>query len=334
MSVEITYRLHRLNGSRDMPELKRALSIYFNNTSARERTATNEIERWFIDYNASFKDELMLFVFYRNNELIGFSEIVAFKAQRIVAIDYLTISDRHMRNNVFYEFFEQIRSYIDSKGLEYDYIVTEVNYEITDNIPDTSNKLWISLLKMQGFHEIHAKYIIPKLGEDNYDSQATGELLVYSQSEMRSIRPKTYLKIVDTIYYDHYLRWYRPNYADDGAAYRSYLDGLRSDITSSIDESNIKVNGYSEVIKAKPINDDIAQRNDIIYLVLPIATAVILLSAIITILIIAYNAPINVVIISFSLVSVSLALAFSLVSERGRHVLIALAKTITSFGSK
>lgn len=333
-TFENVYRIALLESDKkDFAELKRALSIYVKYTASHEKTATNEIEEWFFRYNEEFDDKLMLFSFYLNEEIIGYCEVVFFITKKFIFLDYLTLRDGYQKNNIFYEFFEQVQSYIDSLGLEYDFIITEINYD-SDEKPNKENRLWISLLKMQGFHEIHGKYFLPKLGDRNFESESTGELMLYSRSEVKSIKPNTYLNIVETVYYDHYLRWYRPYVANGGAEYEKSLNDFVKEIKLSLQgKKSILVNGYSEILSPSPI---LRTPNEVraFKTAIPITFIIVCLSLIVMIASSYFSLSSGSMVLSFLIILSVFFAAVSIYSKDGRHLFFEILKSVISFGSK
>lgn len=334
-TFDTTYRLALLEpGKKDLGELKKALAVYVKYTASPEKTATNEIEDWFDLYNREFDDILMLFAFYRNDELIGYAELVFFMDDKFVFLDYMTLHEKYEKNNVFYEFFEQIQAYLDSLEREYTYIVTEITYDAHHSTPNKENRLWISLLKMQGFHEIHAKYFHPRLGEKNFESELPGELMLYSRDEIKSLRPTTYVALAESVYKKHYLRWYRPYLKDKGAAYEKVLNGYLKEIRRSLQGSDsIKINGYSEILKAAPIVN--AQQDIRIFrTIIPVTLVIVAISMVITIATAQLSLPMAVVIPAFLITLIVFFAAISIYSKEVREVLTQLLKAVISFGSK
>lgn len=333
-TFDTTYRLALLEpGKKDLPELKKALSVYIKYTASHEKTSTNEIEEWFLKYNSEFTDNLMLFSFYRNGEIIGYAELVFFTDEKFIFLDYMTLRDEYQKNNIFYEFFEQIQAYIDSTGREYDFIITEITYNLNDE-PNKENRLWISLLKMQGFHEIHAKYFHPRLGEKNFESEVRGELMLYSRGEVKSIKPATYIALVDAIYNKHYLRWYRPYLKDQGAAYENVLKGFLKEISRSLQsKQNVTVNGYSEILNPIPIASLPAEVR-VFRTAIPITLIIVAVSMAITLASAQMALPMSVVISAFLLTLAVFFAAVSVYSRESRKAFSEVLKAVMSFGSK
>lgn len=254
-SSRSSYRLKRFVNSRD-PDFAAALQIYVRNTPANIRTDTNEITYWLEEYSKKFGDTFYVFGFYRDRQLVGYAEAAYFQDERLIVIDYITISPQHRRNNVFYEFVDQLKQYLEDAHPDYRYAVAEVTYGSGQRYPTAEASLMIRLLKLQGFRVIRAPYFQPRLMLDDPESEMQADLLIFSTSRFDRLQTETYLAIVHTLYYKYYLRWKSvvPKTTD---AYKNHLDALYSKVRSSVSRKRtIPVNGHSAVLKAparKPI---------------------------------------------------------------------------------
>ncbi|HEV2853218.1 MAG TPA: hypothetical protein VHC97_10485 [Thermoanaerobaculia bacterium] len=252
-NIETTYSLRLFeNAKKDESALADALNLYVLHTPPQERTSSNEILYWFSHYNDQFEDRLLLFGFYRNGALIGFAELAWFLEEKIVVLDYMTIQEEYERNNTFFEFLDQLKSFLERNRFEFDFIVTEIPYSSHDAMPDESSRLWIQLLRIHGFGLVHAKYQHPQLGKYNLESATPGALMLFARGGTRSIKKESYILIVDTILFKHYLRWYKPFLGNKISAYESSLRKIRSSIQSSIQGDHVDVNGAARTLPTTP----------------------------------------------------------------------------------
>jgi hypothetical protein len=250
-----SYSLKRFQNSRD-PDFASALLIYVRNTPANIRTDSNEIVYWIDNFSAKFKDDFYVFGFYRNHQLVGYAQAVYFREEQLIVLDYIAIDEAYRGNNVFYEFVDHIRRYLEDAHPEYRYGVTEVIYGYGQQYPSQASRLTIRLLKLQGFKVIRAPYYQPRLTLGDAESETQGDLLIYSTSSLDRIRTETYLSIIHTIYYKHYLRW-KNVIPDPKHNYKKHLDGLYSKIKSAVGKKQIiLVNGHKAVLptpRRKPV---------------------------------------------------------------------------------
>jgi hypothetical protein len=246
-SVKTSYRLKRFSSSRD-PDFAAALLIYVRNTPASIRTDTNEITYWLDQFTAKFGDDFYVFGFYRGRELVGYAEAAYLKDERLIAFDYLTIDEAHRRNNVFYEFVDHLKCYLENDHPEYRYAVAEITYGANQQYPSPESSLRTRLFKLQGFKVIRAPYYQPRMMLDDPESEMKADLLIYSTENLENIQTESYLSIVHTIYYKYYLRW-DSVVPDPTDAYKAHLDELYSRIKASIGRKRmIAVNGHKTIL--------------------------------------------------------------------------------------
>ncbi len=238
--------LRRFENTLD-PDFAAALLLYARNTPPSSRTDTNEISYWLERFHKHTGDYFYVFGFYRNSELVGYAEVAYLRKVQTFALDYIVIEASQRRNNVFYEFLDHIRNYLELAHPEYRFGMAEVCYGPGQKYPTKESSLVARLLKIQGFKVARAPYFQPRLMEDNAESEMHADLLIYSPEEVGSLRPETYLAIVRA-YYDYYMCWkdYLPT---DAEPYRRYLDLLYSRIETGIGkQKSIHINGHKTVL--------------------------------------------------------------------------------------
>lgn len=254
-SSRSTYRLKRFTSALD-PDFAAALLVYVRNTPANIRTDTNEIAHWLDKFSKEFNNDFYVFGFYLNRELVGYAEAAYFREERLIVIDYITIDEAYRRNNVFYEFVDQLKRFLEETHREYRYGVAEVTYGSGQEYPSQTSRLTTRLLKLQGFKIIRAPYYQPRLMLNDSESEMKADLLVYSTSDLETISVDTYLLIVHTIYYKYYLRW-KSIIPEDVGAYKEHLNGLYSKIHSTLrKKKTILINGHKTILKTpkrKPV---------------------------------------------------------------------------------
>jgi hypothetical protein len=250
-----SYKLKRFSSSRD-PDFATALLLYVRNTPLNIRTDTDEITYWLDSFLTKFGNPFYVFGFYRDRQLVGYAEAAYFQEERLIALDYIVIDEAHRRNNVFYEFVEHLKLYLEGAHPEYRYAIAEVCYDAEEKAPSRESCLLIRLLKLQGFRIIRAPYYQPRLAHDNAESEVRADLLIYSAPYLNKIRVETFLSIVHTLYYKYYLPWkmVRPGTT---TAYKHDLGVLYSKIQAELGRKQIIIiNGRQEILSApsrKPV---------------------------------------------------------------------------------
>lgn len=276
-SFRSSYRLKRFVNSRD-PDFAAALIIYVRNTPANIRTDTNEITYWLDEFSSKFGDDFYVFGFYRGRELVGYAEAAYLREERLIAFDYLTIDEAHRGNNVFYEFVDHLKRFLENDHPEYRYAVAEITYGPNQQYPSQESRLRTRLFKLQGFKVIRAPYYQPRMSLDDPESEMKADLLIYSTSHLERLRTETYLSIVHTIYYKYYLRW-DSMVPDRTDTYKRHLDELYSRIKSSVKRKQmIPVNGH-KVVLPTPSRRPVMTIHRIVSFALQALTVIILLTA-------------------------------------------------------
>jgi len=244
-----TYRLKRFVSSHD-PGFAEALLLYVRNTPAAERTESNEIAFWLEEFGKGHDCVFYVFGFYKDEQLVGFAEVGYFFAEHLLVFDYLVLDAEQRRNNVFYEFVDHLRRYLEGAHPEYRYAVAEVCYGPNEQNPWPQARLIVRLLKLQGFHVVHAPYFQPRLLLDDPESEMRADLLIYSAAAIEKLRVETYLAIVRAIYFKYYLPW-NCGILEDANAYEGHLKDVYAKIDMSLKgKQTIVVNGHKLLLDA------------------------------------------------------------------------------------
>ncbi len=332
MPSNISYKLKRFTNSLD-PDFAAALLVYTRNTPSHIRTDTNEITYWLNNFRAMFGDDFYVFGFYRNKQLVGFAEAAYFYEERLYAIDYIVIEESSRRNNVFYEFVDQLKGYMEREHPDYRYGVAEVPYGPSEQFPSPESRLLIRLLKLQGFRIIRASYFQPRLMLEDAESEMKGDLLIYSSARIEKIRSDTYLSIVKALYYKYYLRW-KSVLPDSKQAYENHIDDLYSKIKSNIrNKQTIVVNGHQEILKSsnkKPV----LTVNKIVSFSLQALTVIILLTAAMLGLKTAFNLS-NASLLSIYIIAIASFMAVAgIISKPAREIFKEITELAKFFSHK
>ena len=244
-----SYKLKLFDNAHD-PQFAEALLLYVRNTSPPERTETNEIAFWLEKSRQNQDWRFYVFGFYRDDLLVGFAEAGYFPEERLLVFDYLVLDAEQRRNNVFYEFVDHVKRYLEGVHPEYRYTVAEVAYGPNEEYPSPHACLMTRLLKLQGFRLVHALYLQPRLLLNDPESEMRANLLIYSTGDIETLRVETYLSIVRTIYFKYYLPW-NCGIGEAAQAYEEHLKELYTRIAESLSgKHTIPVNGHKLVFNA------------------------------------------------------------------------------------
>jgi hypothetical protein len=223
-----------------------AISIYAAHTLPALRTDTNEIGHWLNHYNKTFEDRLHILALYLNTDLAGFCQFVYLKDVNLIVIDYITIDEKYRGGlNVFFEFAEHIKAFVKHNYPDFVYVAVEVA-PLRDD-PDARYGLKLMrLLKMLGFGVVDAIYIQPQLGKSNLESELSGAVMLFPKPINGTIRRDSYLNLVHTIYYSHYVRWYGVHGSKYQEEYKTSVDRLYKKIENQNKKPSVVVNGLKE----------------------------------------------------------------------------------------
>ena len=277
---------------KDRNDLVAALSIYTKHTPTSQRTSSNEMVYWLEHYNKQFSDSLFLFGFYRNDEVVGFAEFAFFTKERLLILDYLTMSPEYRRYSTFSEFLDQVIAYFEREGIEYDFIVAEVLYSQSASEPTEDSKIWIQLLRLHGFRLAQAPYYQPQLGTLNFESATPGGLMISCSESSSSIRRETYILIVRTLLLKHYARWYHPFMGDDHPTYVASLKRMYDDIGKSLSATEVViVNGETPLLSPTPLPPDSSPH--IGDFILPSTVIIVLLVAVMAVIMVVLKVSVS-----------------------------------------
>lgn len=240
------YTLKRFSSSSESG-FTNALALYIKHTHPSVRTNSNEISYW-ADNSARYHPNILfLFGFYCENSLIGFSEIAYLSRCKVLAVDYLVIDPAYRKNNVFFEFIEHIKTFIANIRLDVLYVTAEVA-KYGHQVPPDYSRLIIRLLKFSGFRVAKAAYWQPALGEKNAESLMEAVLMIFPYGDIEvsdrqvKITKETFLQIIGSLYFDHYLKWYMPH-VHNLVAYKIKLVELLNIVEKNIKNDFVELNG-------------------------------------------------------------------------------------------
>lgn len=300
-SPSYTIKLFDNSNSKDFIH---ALEIYSDEIPAELRTSPNEIIYWIDNYSKNFDDKLLIFGFYENNKIIGFSQCLYFKKERFITIDYFVVSSKYRGYHSFQMIVALLKEFLKTYKYEYNFIVTEVA---------TENRSLQQLLKMNGFGEIHSKFFQPYLGVNNHDSLVEAKLLYFPAYKDKTIKKETYEMIVKTIYYKHYIRWYSAFFSkSELKKYKKTISNLEKKIFNKLN-SDINISGGKKSINDYSefnVHKEIKQTTLIL--------SIIFIFALMTLLLGRYFEMSLTQILTFIIINTSMYfLIYSLVSKKG-----------------
>lgn len=237
-NYENKFVLKPITKSTDEDYIK-ALQIYVEETPKEIRTNSNEITHW-LDKKANDKAfEMMIFVLYLDNNLVGFSQITYIKSQQIVILDYISLKPPYRVNSVFLVFLSMIQNYLISSGKQITYYIAEIGNKDNGANIDRESAFYKRVICLENFGKVMSKYYNLPLGIDNFESEFESLMYIKTNDNIRYINKETFFSIVHSICYEYYYAWYA-EFLDDEELnlYKAKLDKCFSDIKKHVSETN------------------------------------------------------------------------------------------------
>lgn len=203
------------------------------------RTNSNEITYW-LDRKVLDKSfEMMIFVLYLDNSLIGFSQITYIKSQQIVILDYISLKSPYRVNSVFLVFLSMIQNYLISTGKQITYYIAEIGNKDKGKNIDRESAFYKRVICLENFGQVMNKYYNIPLGIDNYESEFEALMYIKTNDNISYINKETFHSIVHAICYEYYYVWYSAFLNDeDLTLYKDKLDKCFHDIKKNSLESD------------------------------------------------------------------------------------------------
>lgn len=222
--LENKFSIKRVTKTSDTEYVK-ALYIYNETTPNDIRTSTNEITFWLNKNKDKNPFELLVFILYLDDSIVGLAMLSYIQSQRIVVYDYLALIEKYRVNTVFFPFINLLQNYISSNGYDVAYYVVEISNKNNGKSIDKESILFKKLICLEGFGMVHAVYYTLPLGVNNHESSFEAFIYLKSNDEINQISKETFLSIVKSIYYEYYLTWYSPLLvSDDLVQYKQKID--------------------------------------------------------------------------------------------------------------
>lgn len=247
--IRAIYELRRFTRAAD-PDFQAALQLYMRLIPGPIRTYSNEISHWLESYRSFAPDQFCVFGLYRDESIIGYAQFAYFCRERVIAFDYLLLHEQHRSNGRYFQFVDLLKEWIDEQNWEIDYVIAEVAIDLAPREPNKQPPL-IELFKQAGFSVADCSYYQPQLGLDNEQSDIRAYFLVRAGENMNSLTPAVFIRLVETIYFRHYERWYQP-FLDDKKRYKEALASRFGDIKAQAkDKGEIELDGVKDTMPLK-----------------------------------------------------------------------------------
>lgn len=269
--LENKFSIRRLHKTSDAEYIK-ALSVYNETTPVDIKTNTNEITFWLNRKEEDAPFELLVFVLYLDDSIVGIAMLCYIKRQKFVVYDYIALVEKYRINAVFFPFINLLQNYIASHSFDVSYYVVEISNKNNGKSIDKESILFKKLICLEGFGMIEANYCTVPLGLSNHESSFDAFIYIKTNDDLNRISKDTFLSIVHGIYYEYYLTWYSEFLPqNDLSDYKQKIDSCYNSVTQKIsneiafnvihpecsisdDTRNTKTFGYLPVRKRKMIH--------------------------------------------------------------------------------
>lgn len=237
-NYENKFVLKPITKSSDEDYIK-ALQIYMEETPKEIRTNSNEITHWLDKKSADISFEMMVFVLYLDNNLIGFSQITYIKSQQIVILDYTSLKPPYRVNSVFLVFLSMIQNYLIASGKQITYYIAEIGNKDEGANIDRESVFYKRVICLENYGKVMNKYYNLPLGIDNFESEFESLMYIKTNDNIAYINKETFFAIVHAICYEYYYVWYSDFLNDDELKlYKEKLDKCFYDIKKQSSESS------------------------------------------------------------------------------------------------
>lgn len=230
-------------GREDVKRLRRYLDVYLNNISPENRTDTNELIAFLSD---PFDDrKIVYFGLEHAGNPCGFATLMYYPKASVAIVDHLAIDATIRGQGAFFAFCELLAEYLKRTRWTVDYVLVEIMKRSQSLNGEVNPLHLVRLLRFVGFKAVQLEYVAPHSGIVT-DSKAYRSVLMIVPLQFRQeLGAEECRKIVELIYFDHYLKWYTRAWGDAKAApYKAALQVCFEQISERISAvSSVRLNG-------------------------------------------------------------------------------------------
>ncbi|WP_139114844.1 hypothetical protein [Rhizorhabdus dicambivorans] len=192
--------------------LEAYLGIYVQYFSPKHRTDTKELiyylgsplqGRRIIYFGLSFK-----------GDACGFAVLMYYPDEKIGIFDFIVIAPNRRGYGAYFAFADLIAEYLEEKRIIANYFVSEVLVDYASSAHAMGPHMLVRLLRFQGFKRARIDYMAPDPSCVKSVSSCRALLMIAPSPDREQIDAGEFMKIVDLIYFNHYLRWYGPFLSD------------------------------------------------------------------------------------------------------------------------
>lgn len=244
---ELLCRVEKATSARNKDFLK-ALDIYSKNVPNNVKTEQNQLSQYVTKKYGKNKREMVFYVLYVGNIVIGYAEIGVLFTSKVFFIDYFILDKEYQSNTYFYALYNLVLLDLKEKYKNIKYIIVE-NY-LNDDVPNSVERFSKKCLALENYQIIDIQYKQPSLDEYMNDSIVQCQLLIKETSDLNgnnTISKEFYLELLNDIYFNHYYEWFTHFFTKEKL--KEYYDNLENMIieTEKIISPKIKLKNYTYI---------------------------------------------------------------------------------------
>ena len=155
---------------------------------------------------------------------------------KTVVIEYIAVEDAYRKNNTYLSYLNELRMFISSL-LEVTYFICEISNKNNGVEVDDESKIFKTILLIENFFTIDADYHTPPLGIDNEFSSFDAKLMINSNTNIKTIPKETYIRIIQSLYFEYYINWYTPFFSEsERLRYNNQIQNTFANIQNKLEE--------------------------------------------------------------------------------------------------
>lgn len=227
--------------------LEQFLSVYVRHFSPRHRTDTNQLIHYMRQPLPGRR--IIYFGLCFESEPCGFCALMFYPEQKIGVFDFIVIAPQRRGHGAFFAFADLISQYLEQVDLAFDYLAAEVLLDDGPVAYGLTPTRIIQLLRWQRFRRAKIRYTAPDptMVEDLKSCRAV--LMLAAEPDRTSIAASELIRIIELIYLDHYLLWFKGVMTESqAAAYEAAIRGECHRISSAARAAEtIHLNGVKDL---------------------------------------------------------------------------------------
>jgi hypothetical protein len=195
-------------GPSAMRRLEDFLAIYLQYLTPKHRTDTNQLKHYL--QSPLQGRRIIYFGLTFRNQPCGFCAFMYYPASNIGIFDFMVIAPTARGQGAYFAFADLISEYLEIKRIIADYFIAEIVADEGETDTLTNPAAFIRLVRLQGFRRARIIYHAPDPSIVRSLSPCRASLMIASNNDRDAISAAELLRIVDLIYFNHYLLWYGP----------------------------------------------------------------------------------------------------------------------------